>query len=120
MPVHDSSEGCRQDYLSDAVLSTPHSASLVDFDGDCISDLFITVTSGGKSYYEIYLRRERVASLSEVEDEAANKTTVNAPVKGLNSYCLIARQEVPDYSGNLFTFSDIDRDGMIDMLYTNH
>jgi hypothetical protein len=33
---------------------------MIDFDGDCLSDLFMTVTDSttGKSYYEIYLRRE--------------------------------------------------------------
>jgi len=41
-------------------LTTPHSVSMIDFDGDCLSDLFLTVEdeSSNKLYYEIYLRRE--------------------------------------------------------------
>ena len=42
-------------------LTTPHSISMVDFDGDCMSDLFLTVQeqdNPNKKYYEIYLRRE--------------------------------------------------------------
>jgi hypothetical protein len=40
---------------------------LIDFDGDCVSDLFITVTdsSSGKTFYEVYIRRE----IPTVEDE---------------------------------------------------
>jgi len=79
------------------------------------------VSSGGKEYYEIYLRRERVSSLAE-EDEDSSKSSSSStkpPVKGLNTFCLISRDEVPQGSGNLFQFADIDRDGMIDMLYVN-
>ena len=41
-------------------LTTPHSVSMVDFDGDCMADLFLTVQDASKSkvYYEIYTRRE--------------------------------------------------------------
>lgn len=41
-------------------MTTPHSVSMVDFDGDCMSDLFMTVQdpSGEKKMYEIYIRRE--------------------------------------------------------------
>jgi hypothetical protein len=43
-------------------LTTPHSVSMIDFDGDCLSDLFLTVEdeSQSKVYYEIYLRREQL------------------------------------------------------------
>ena len=41
-------------------LTTPHSVSMLDFDGDCMSDLFLTVQDASKSkvFYEIYVRRE--------------------------------------------------------------
>ena len=41
-------------------LTTPHSVALIDFDGDCMSDLFMTVQdlSTGRKFYEIYIRRE--------------------------------------------------------------
>ena len=61
MTVLDETEGCLQRKITKKKLSTPHSTSLLDLDGDCMSDLFITVTdtSTGKSYYEIYHRREK-------------------------------------------------------------
>lgn len=34
---------------------------------------------------------------------------------GLNSFCLVAREEIPDKS--MFKFTDVDRDGMIDMIH---
>jgi hypothetical protein len=40
-------------------LTTPHSVSMIDFDGDCLADLFLTVQDEGdpsKKYYEIYIR----------------------------------------------------------------
>lgn len=56
----DPSCGGVKSQLSEPELTTPHSVSMVDFDGDCLSDLFMTVqdSSSSKVYYEIYLRRE--------------------------------------------------------------
>lgn len=50
----------------------PHSTSLIDIDGDCMSDLFVTVTDSqtGKSYYEIYIRREKDQSLDDSLEES--------------------------------------------------
>jgi hypothetical protein len=31
----------------------------------------------------------------------------------------VTRQEVPSNTNNLFTFADIDRDAMVDMLFIN-
>ena len=61
MLVQDETEGCLQRKTGIKKLSTPHSTSLIDLDGDCMSDLFMTVTDQltGKSFYEIYLRREK-------------------------------------------------------------
>ena len=46
--------------IKEPMLTTPHSVSMVDFDGDCMSDLFMTVKdeSSSKVFYEIYIRRE--------------------------------------------------------------
>lgn len=44
MLVTDETEGCISKKLNKKKLSMPHSTSMVDFDGDCLSDLFITVT----------------------------------------------------------------------------
>lgn len=51
----------------------PHSAALIDFDGDCMADLFVTVQdlTTGKKYYEIYLRRERSESV-EIGHKTSN------------------------------------------------
>lgn len=59
MLVTDETEGCLVRKTGKRRLSVPHSTSLIDFDGDCLSDLFITTTDqvSGKTYYEIYLRR---------------------------------------------------------------
>ena len=61
---------------------------MIDFDGDCVSDLFITVTepSTGKTYYELYLRRELE------EDEM---TISSDGLSGMNQFCLAMRDEVP-------------------------
>lgn len=47
MLVQDETVGCISKTIPSAILSTPHSASMIDLDGDCISDLFLTVQSGG-------------------------------------------------------------------------
>lgn len=53
----------------------PHSGSLIDLDGDCLSDLFLTVkdVSTGKQFYEIYLRREK-GTLVDSNDFDGNDT----------------------------------------------
>ena len=88
---------------------------MIDLDGDCLSDLFITVEDKktGINYYEIYLRREK-ATLVDLSD---SEPISNATLSGMNSFCLVAREEIP--IGSLFSFTDIDRDGMIDMIYSN-
>ena len=44
MLVLDETEGCLQKKIGKRKLSTPHSTSMIDIDGDCMSDLFLTVT----------------------------------------------------------------------------
>ena len=47
--------------IENPILTTPHTISRPDFDGDCIADLFLTVkdeNDPSKKYYEIYIRRE--------------------------------------------------------------
>jgi len=104
--------------LKNKRLTTPHSTSLIDLDGDCISDLFVTVEDQDtkKKYYEIYLRRERRNSWEEPED-LSPVPIPEKKLKGTNSYCLIAREEIPEGTQNLFSFTDVDRDGMIDLAY---
>jgi hypothetical protein len=43
MLVTDETEGCLQRKSNLRKLSIPHSVSLIDLDGDCLSDLFLTV-----------------------------------------------------------------------------
>ena len=49
-------------------MTVPHSTALVDFDGDCMADLFVTVQdlTTGKKYYEMYLRREGREQIQQV------------------------------------------------------
>jgi len=41
----------------DWALTTPHSSSFVDVDGDCMPDIFMTRTDGTNNYAEIYIQR---------------------------------------------------------------
>jgi len=62
MLLQDPTVGClARGGKKSRILSTPHSASLIDLDGDCMSDLFLTVydPTSGRNYYEIYIRREK-------------------------------------------------------------
>jgi hypothetical protein len=43
MLVTDETEGCLQRKTGKKRLSTPHSSSLIDLDGDCFNDLFVTL-----------------------------------------------------------------------------
>ena len=63
-------------------LTTPHSVSMIDFDGDCLSDLFLTIQDDdnpSKKYYEIYTRQE--------QKEESSKTKTKG--SGLQSFCLV-------------------------------
>ena len=107
MNVMDETEGCLSRKSGPRKLTNPHSASLIDFDGDCMADLFITIVdqTSGKSYYEIYLRREK--DTNEDLDDPANDTVgvftgMSGGLKGLNSYCLVQREEIPLSTNNLF------------------
>lgn len=85
-----------------------------------MSDLFLTVvdSSTGKTYYEIFLRREKEVLTSPNDEDSVNTTMgTDGSLKGLNSFCLVTREEVPSQSSNLFSFADIDRDAMVDMLF---
>ena len=105
---------------------------MVDFDGDCMADLFLTVqdVSTGRKYYEIYLRREfsesmpihQTTTTTNISASGTNQTTTSSStseINGLGSFCLVSREAVPDNIGNMFYFTDIDRDGMVDMFYVN-
>ena len=65
MRVQDAEEGCISSDMSHKRLTIPHSTAMIDFDGDCMADLFMTVqdVSTGRKYYEIYLRREHSESI---------------------------------------------------------
>ena len=58
--TEDPNAGCIQKPIENKRLTVPHSTALIDFDGDCMADLFVTVQdlTTGKKFYEIYLRRE--------------------------------------------------------------
>lgn len=60
IPMKAPEPDCITKGLSSVRLTSPHSLALIDIDGDCMSDLFLTVedTSSGRKYFEIWLRRE--------------------------------------------------------------
>lgn len=109
-------------------LTSPHTVSMIDIDGDCMSDLFLTVqdASSGAKYYEIWVRRETQTLLNlnsgktKVMPGAKMEDSSEFPentLTGLQSFCLVTREEIPSGMHNTFTFADVDRDGMVDMLY---
>jgi hypothetical protein len=54
--------------IDNPMLTTPHSVSMPDFDGDCMSDLFITIqgeNDPNRNIYEIYIRREQVYNVTD-------------------------------------------------------
>ncbi|KAF2074710.1 hypothetical protein CYY_003986 [Polysphondylium violaceum] len=74
-------------------LSKPHSNSFVDFNGDCLADMFITsISPNGSLVGEIWINQKE------------------------NGYILTQSLVFPDGTGQI-TFSDFDGDGDIDMLY---
>ena len=113
--VKEETEGCLNKTSTKRKLSSPHSATIIDFDGDCMSDLFLTVTDGYTTYYEIFMRRE--IDLDN-EDESMQAHS-NGEVSGLNTFCLISRVELPRESRNLISFADVDRDSLVDMIYVS-
>lgn len=38
-------------------ISIPNSNAFIDLDGDCMADLFLTMTNGGTSYYRVFVQR---------------------------------------------------------------
>ena len=67
-------------------LSVPHSVAMLDFDGDCMSDLFLTTEHAGETWYEIYARRERgktvdVDSMTRKLRPTAQVPTAKVPVE---------------------------------------
>jgi hypothetical protein len=99
---------CLQPNKTD-LTSIPNSNAFIDFDGDCMPDLFLTRTnSSGQSYYEIYIQMIIISSLGE-------KT---------QKYCLIDSQggaltsetntEMP-----LVEMVDMNRDGMTDLVFVD-
>mmetsp|Transcript_1471 Transcript_1471/g.987 ORF Transcript_1471/g.987 Transcript_1471/m.987 type:complete len:294 (-) Transcript_1471:919-1800(-) len=90
---------CLQPNQND-VMSIPHSSSILDFDGDCQPDLFLTKQRQNTSeyYYEIYSHRL---------------------VDYRSQYCLVQSEDLPvDSKGNLplFDFADFNRDAVVDMI----
>lgn len=104
--------GGKQSKITKPELTTPHSVSMIDFDGDCLSDFFLTVQEQdqpNKKYYEIYIRREQWQ-----EDASPDEQKID----GLNSFCLVQYDDISNIPNNqIFEFADIDRDGMVDMLF---
>ena len=62
---------------------------MVDFDGDCLADLFMTVEDGNDpsvKYYEIYLRQER-----KINNDAISRELLT---NGKQSFCLIQVDDI--------------------------
>lgn len=129
IPMKTLEPDCITKTIPNARMTSPHSMSLIDLDGDCMSDLFLTVedSSSGKKYYEIWLRREAQTPLDISGERPVAKNNKTAEydeddfppnmLTGLQSFCLVTREEIPSGMRNLFSLVDVDRDGMVDMVY---
>ena len=84
-------------------LTTPHSTAMLDFDGDCMSDLFLTTKHGGENYYEFYMRRERSRSVSHPASAATNATEPQ-DLTGFGSFCLVSREKLSSRTNNMVGF----------------
>ena len=77
LTVKDDSD-CNSKQFDNKQLTTPHSTALIDFDGDCMTDLFIPVKdSNGNKYYEIYVRREKGETIDLGDSTGAASKSVN-------------------------------------------
>lgn len=92
------------------VFSLPHSNAFVDLDGDCMPDIFLQRTNinsqnNKRNYYEIYTQKLVTMNNQEVSKFCLIQTFdfLNSPDLGL--------------SPPLVDFSDMNRDGMIDMVF---
>jgi integrin alpha FG-GAP repeat containing protein 1 len=86
----DTSEKCMNEELYP--FSNPHSAAFLDLNGDCLSDLFFTSSSGNKKFHEVWLRTSYL------------------------KYCLTSYNLVDSESSQV-TFADFNSDGRIDYMY---
>ena len=80
--------------------SKPHSAAFLDLNGDCLSDLFFTSVDGSNKFHEIWLRTESTTSKHVM-------------------YCLKFLKGVEKDSSQV-TFTDFDRDGRVDFIYSEN
>ncbi|KAN0050331.1 hypothetical protein ACTA71_003450 [Dictyostelium dimigraforme] len=78
----------------DAQISTPHSNSFIDLNGDCLADLFITSKVLG-------------------QDSLIGEFWINNKESG---YSLVTTLNFPPGTGQI-TFADFDNDGDLDMIY---
>jgi integrin alpha FG-GAP repeat containing protein 1 len=85
---------------SDSKLSTPHSSTYIDLDGDCMPDLFLTRQKGTEFSFEIYISKRHEKQ---------------------QRYCLVQKGALKAESITgappLIDFADIDRDAMFDMIF---
>ena len=97
--VMESSDFCGEPNSSDQ-LSTPHSSTFIDFDGDCKPDLMLTRSDGSYPYLEIYIQKQ---------------------VDGKQMYCLSKGQGKTYLSDSktmpMVELADFNRDGMFDLIY---
>ena len=96
-------DNCKTPSSSD-LISIPNSNAFIDFDGDCLADIFLTKQkSDGSSYYEIY-------SAVEGKDQSGNPA---------QKFCLASQDGKIKESGAmpLIEIADINRDAMMDLAF---
>ena len=96
------------------LISSPHSNAFLDLDGDCIPDIFmqkikktsVNGTDVFKAYYEIYIQK-----IMKKESKFCLMHTNNSLTLDIAVSSLIA-SDIP-----LIQFVDMDRDGMLDLMF---
>ncbi|KAF8520193.1 hypothetical protein BU17DRAFT_46898 [Hysterangium stoloniferum] len=94
-PVFELTDSTFESDARTCKISQPHSNAFLDFDGDCLADIFLscTETSDGSQTFQIWL---------------------NTPET--EGFHLGSTGQLPPGSGRI-TFADMDRDGTMDMVF---
>ena len=107
--------------VAEDYISAPNSNSFIDLNGDCMSDIFLQKQHEKKdgtyeNYYEIYIHAQLdVNGQNETRYCLQHTNMQMAPMKPVD-----ANEQHPETKNiPLVTFEDVDRDGMMDMIFVD-
>jgi hypothetical protein len=91
-----------------ASIAIPNSNAFIDFDGDCLADLFLTLANGSSTYYAVFIQRL-------VETPQSDGTSVF-----VQKYCMSGTKGAIVNDGEslpLIELVDFNRDSMLDLAF---